>query len=323
MINAMTVPLTIATTAWSLDGQNSGPEWAEQAEIAEALNYHSFWLPESHFNGSRSLPSPLLLLAAIASRTSNIKLGTTSYLLPIRHPIVAAEEVAVLDQLCSGRLILGIGRGFQQSMFSVFGIDHRQKRKRFSAVLEQMIAAWSGQPIGEAQLEGGVVEPIYLAPLPRQNPHPPIWVAAFGPLALKQAGSLGLPYLASPMETAAVLQENYRQYREHIAASGLQPVATVPIMRTVFISEDRSKIERMRHQAQHNARASGGRQDAANLDDWALIGDPDFVIKGLQRYRKSLGMTHLIVSGRLAGMEAEDYLQSLQLLAQINVELGK
>jgi len=323
MIKTMTVPLTIATTAWSLDGQNTGPEWAEQAEIAEALNYHSFWLPESHFSGSRSLPSPLLLLAAVASRTSTIKLGTTSYLLPIRHAIAAAEEVAVLDQLCSGRLILGIGRGFQQSMFSVFGIDHREKRKRFSAVLEQMIAAWSGQPIGEAQLPSGAREPIYLAPLPRQKPYPPIWVAAFGPLALKQAGSLGLPYLASPMETETVLEENYRQHREHIAAFGLQPVATVPIMRTIFVSTDRGKIERMRQQAQHNALASGRQQDADKTDDWALIGDPDFVIEGLQRYRRRLGMTHLIASGRLAGMAAEDYLQSLQLLAQINKELGK
>ncbi|MFT5578927.1 MAG: alkanesulfonate monooxygenase SsuD, partial [Paraglaciecola psychrophila] len=86
----MTVPLTIATTAWSIDGEHSAPQWAEQAQLAEALNYHSFWLPESHFSGSRSLPSPLLVLAAIASRTSTIKLGTTSYLLPIRHPIAVA-----------------------------------------------------------------------------------------------------------------------------------------------------------------------------------------------------------------------------------------
>lgn len=319
----MTVPLTIATTAWSIDGEHSAPQWAEQAQLAEALNYHSFWLPESHFSGSRSLPSPLLVLATIASRTSTIKLGTTSYLLPIRHPIAAAEEVAVLDQLCSGRLILGIGRGFQQSMFSVFGIDHRQKRKRFSAVLEQMIAAWSGQPIGETQSAEGALEAIYLSPTPQQKPYPPIWVAAFGPLALKQAGSLGLPYIASPLETADVLQENYRQHREHIAASGLKPVTTVPIMRTVFVSEDRGQIERMRRQATASARASGRQQEIDNIDDWALIGDPDFVIKGLQHYRSSLGMTHLIASGRLAGLTADDYVQSLQLLAKIHIELGK
>lgn len=314
----MNVPLTIAATAWSLNDHKSGPELAEQAEIAEALNYHSFWLPESHFSGKRSLPSPLMLLAAISSRTSKIKLGTTSYLLPIRHPIQAAEEVAVLDHLSQGRVILGIGRGFQKSMFSVFGVDPKLKRKRFSSALEQMIAAWSGEAIGEEVLDDGSTAPIYLSPLPIQKPFPPIWVAAFGPLALKQAGTLGLPYLASPMETETVLADNYRQHNEHLIASGQQQLDTVPIMRMLYVSKDRKKINRVRQQTEENTFGSGRRLATDKLDEWALIGDPDFVMKALEKYRTQLGMTHLIASGRLVGMEADDYLSSLELLAELN-----
>jgi len=92
-----------------------------QAERAEALGFHSYWLPENHFEDPRAIPSPLTLLAAASGRTHKIGLATTSYLLPIRHPIQAAEEVAVLDQLCEGRLILGLGRGLQKAMFDVFG----------------------------------------------------------------------------------------------------------------------------------------------------------------------------------------------------------
>ena len=68
-------------------------ELAKQGKIAEQMGFHSFWLPENHFGDHRSLPAPLMLLSAVAATTSKIGLGSTSYLLPIRNPILAAEEV--------------------------------------------------------------------------------------------------------------------------------------------------------------------------------------------------------------------------------------
>ena len=104
----MNMPLEIAVTPWSLSTLGAADELTSQAEIAENLGCHSFWLPENHFGDARSIPSPLMLLAAVAARTRSIKLGSTSYLLPIRHPLQAAEEVAVLDRLSGGRVILGV-----------------------------------------------------------------------------------------------------------------------------------------------------------------------------------------------------------------------
>ena len=171
--------LEIAVTPWRLGNAAS---LAEQGEFAEQLEFHSFWLPENHFGDNRSIPSPLTLLAAVAARTSRIRLGSTSYLLPIRHPIQAAEEVAVLDHLSEGRVILGIGRGIDPNMFHAFGVNPKRKRSIFNDHLSTMKRAWAGEPI---ELENG--ETVTLAPLPTQQPHPELWVAAFGPLALKQA----------------------------------------------------------------------------------------------------------------------------------------
>lgn len=207
--------MKIAVTAWKFGTQGLAQELAEQGEIAESLGFDSFWLPENHFTGPTAIPAPLMLLAAVAARTSKIKLGTTSYLLPIRNPILAAEEVAVLDRLSGGRVILGIGRGFQASMFKPFGIPTGEKRKRFKSNLELMINAWKGEPI--AQFEGN---DITLSPLPAQQPHPPLWVAAFGPLAIKQAGTLGLPYIASPVETLSSLRENILAHQGHVRDTG-------------------------------------------------------------------------------------------------------
>ncbi len=311
----MNSELKIAVTAWSLNERNNAAQLAEQAVIAEQMGFHSFWLPESHFNGELSIPSPLMLLATVASRTKQIKLGSTSYLLPIRHPLQAAEEVAVLDGLSDGRVILGIGRGFQASMFDAFDVPLKDKRKRFAAVLATMIKAWSGEPITWNTTEDGVKTPVQLAPLPIQKPHPPIWVAAFGPLALRQAGTLGLPYLASPIETESTLIANYHRHGEHAAIAGHGKLNTVPVMRMIFVSKDRDKIREVRARMARQAMGYNRRKSADKLGDWALIGDPEYVRNGIARYRNLLGTTHLIASGRIPGVAAADHIHSLHILS--------
>ena len=94
--------MKLGVTPW-LGGERSAAALTEQARQAESLGYESFWLPENHFNPG-AIPDPLMLLAAVAAGTSSIRLATTSYLLPLRHPIQAAEQVAVLDQLSEGRV---------------------------------------------------------------------------------------------------------------------------------------------------------------------------------------------------------------------------
>ena len=79
--------LKIAVTAWADSNGWQAEPLCRQAEEAEALGFHSIWLPENHFGDIRSIPSPLTLLAAIAARTKTIKLGSTSYLLPIRNAV--------------------------------------------------------------------------------------------------------------------------------------------------------------------------------------------------------------------------------------------
>ena len=174
--------MKLGVTPWDF-GQRTAQALTQQAQAAEALGYDSFWLPENHFNPG-ALPDPLMLLAGVAAGTSRLKLATTSYLLPLRHPLQAAEQVAVLDQLSGGRVILGIGRGYAPSMLQAFNVEPSQKRRVFEASLDKMRCAWRGEPV---VLDDGVTS-VVLDPLPVQQPHPPLWVAAFGPKALAQAG---------------------------------------------------------------------------------------------------------------------------------------
>ena len=82
-----------------------------QIDEAERLGLDAMWLAELHFNPERSvLASPLILAAAIAARTKNMKIGTAVTVLPLCHPLRLAEEIATIDHLANGRLIFGAGR---------------------------------------------------------------------------------------------------------------------------------------------------------------------------------------------------------------------
>jgi len=277
--------------------------------LAEAWGYDSFFLPESHFAGAHSIPDPMLLLAAVAARTSKIKLGTSSYLLPIRHPLLAAEQIATLDRLSGGRLILGLGRGFQAGMLEAFGVTQSDKRTKFEDSLQVMLAAWRGEYVGEPK------RLLELSPQPQQLPHPPLWVAAFGPRAIAQVGSLGLPYLASPVETLAELERNHRLHRDALGEAGQKIPREVVIMRTVFISEDEEACAGVRAKLADAEGVRHAHSEEADIDDWCMLGTPDKVREDIARYQQTLGMTHLIaVRPRVSGVAEELNRTSLQTL---------
>ena len=328
--------LHIGVTAWDMELPGTAEQFARQAERAEALGLDSFWLPEFHFDEGVPLPQPLLPLAAVAARTRRLRIGTGSYLLPIRHPVQAAEEVAVLDRLSAGRVILGVGRGYRAGLFDAFDVAAKEKRNRFERALDAMVAAWAGEPVGreeEDAVEGGDPRgrPVRLVPRPVQEPHPPIWIAAFGPRALEQAGRLGLPYFASPIESMEALAGNFARFREAWAAAGTAAPAETPIMRTAFISRSRARLraarERLAEQAASLARSPVGairRGAGARPDDWALVGEPEAVRDRIEDYRERFSMTHLVASRtRLPGLEPGDFERSLEHLAALRETLNR
>lgn len=331
----MTTRRRLGVTPWQARSPG-GRELLEQARFAERLGFHSFWLPESHFfRGAR--PSPLMELSAIAGCTERLRLGTSSLLLPIRHPLSVAEDVAVLDQLSGGRLILGLGRGFRPDLFAAFDIDPSTKRSLFEANLERMLAAWSGEALGQAGESG---RPIRLQPRPLQQPHPPLWLAAFGPKALAQAGRLGLPYLASPLETFSRVQENWtlvrqagRERSENSQGSQSVDHGAVPLMRTAFVSERRERLDTARRLlAEEFAQWRTARQGvagsernepmhgdaAAAVGSRALVGTPSEVHEQLQHWEREIGVTHWILRPGPLEVDSSWHEESLRCLADLH-----
>ena len=296
----------------ALNGPAEPSTWAESMELierADALGFDSFWLPENHFReGATS--SPLLTLAAVAARTRNLRLATTSILIPIHDPWRVAAEVATLDQLSRGRVIFGVGRGFEALMFRNFGVNPKEKRDRFDEALDSILEAWSGTA------EGFPPD----LPMPVQSPHPPVVVAAFGPKGLRQASSRGLPYLASPLERLDVLEENYARHREGLPEPVDAARIEVPVMRTFFVADNPTEAKRVREAAAAEFEGIAERvgknlaaKASGEADERVIVGDLHEVVDRIERYREAMGMDLMVV--RIApGTDHAERLAALERL---------
>ncbi|OLT03667.1 hypothetical protein BJF90_02705 [Pseudonocardia sp. CNS-004] len=121
-------------------------ETVELAVAAEELGFASFWVAQHHAGALEGLlPSPLVLLAAVAERTATIRLGTAVVAASMEDPRRLAEDAAVLDQLSGGRLELGVGAGADPAASAAFGRDHDRRNDDCRDVVEELCRTWPGR----------------------------------------------------------------------------------------------------------------------------------------------------------------------------------
>ena len=196
-------------------------ETIDQIVYAEALGFHTVWLAELHFNPLFSvMPAPLLLAAAVAQRTTRIRLGTAVLLLPLQHPLRTAEEAAVVDLLSQGRLEVGVGRGMITIHFQGFNVPREESRARFEESLMLIKQAWTHET---CSFDGKFfqVPATSVVPKPIQKPHPPLRIAANSPETAVFAGEQGYSvFVASPINPGAKLPEQVALYRRTFRAAG-------------------------------------------------------------------------------------------------------
>lgn len=122
-------------------------EVVAQAELADALNYDTFFVAEHHFHEYGAVPNPAVMLSALAQRTRRLRLGSAISILTFHHPLTVAESYAMVDVLSGGRMVLGVGSGYLKHEFSGYGIDPAEKRERFDENLMILKRALAGERI--------------------------------------------------------------------------------------------------------------------------------------------------------------------------------
>jgi alkanesulfonate monooxygenase SsuD/methylene tetrahydromethanopterin reductase-like flavin-dependent oxidoreductase (luciferase family) len=153
-------------------------------EVMDRTGYDAVWLAEHHFTGYSVCPSVHMMATHIAARTQHLRIGTAVTLAAFYHPLRIAEEIALLDVLTGGRVNWGAGRGFDPSEFAVFGVPVEESTERFREAVEIVLAAWTNERL---TFDGRFhrYEDVEVLPKPRQQPHPPTWMAASSPGAVE------------------------------------------------------------------------------------------------------------------------------------------
>ena len=162
----------------------------ELGERAERLGYASVWAGDSLV--ARPRHEPLTLLTAIAARTTTVGLGTAVLLPVLRHPVVMAHQVATLDRIAEGRLVLGVGiAGDAPSIrheFATAGVGFERRVGRFNDHLDLCRKLWSGGPVTHHS-DFYQVDDISIGPSPHTPGGPPLWVAGATPPAQRRVGT--------------------------------------------------------------------------------------------------------------------------------------
>src|SRR5271170_8210807 len=124
-------------------------ETLREAWLSDELGVDVIWLAEHHFDGICAYVDPVTFAAALAMTTHRAKLGFAVIQTSLHHPIRLAEQLALIDHISKGRLIVGLGRGTAYNIYDYqgYGIDHEEAQARFEEAESIMFQAWKGQPM--------------------------------------------------------------------------------------------------------------------------------------------------------------------------------
>lgn len=282
---------------------------------AEALGYDSVWVGDSVL--ARPRHDPLTLLAAVAARTRRAELGTAVLLPALRNPVLLAHQVATLDRIAEGRLILGVGIATDvpniRAEFAAAGVPFEKRVGRMLEGLRLARALWTGEAVdwdGRWPLAGGV-----LGPTPHRPGGPPIWIGGSVRAARERVGRHfdgWFPNAPQPAQFA----EQWAEVQTIAREAGRDPAGLTGAMYlTLAIDDDAARADR-RIDA-FLERYYGQRPDTMRKRQVCYAGPAEGAARWLRAYAEA-GAAHLVL--RFAGGDHE---AQLERLAAVRPEINR
>lgn len=310
------------------EAERSSPQaYAEVLDLirqADALPIECAWLAEHHLLDTRGrLPAPLLMAVAAARETRRIRVGPCVLLLPLHHPLDLAEQVAVADLLCDGRLAAGVGSGGNAEELAAFDVPMTERRERFAEGLEVFRTALAGEPFSFSGVHYHVPD-VALVPRPLQNVRDLLWVAASSAASSALAGRGGGHLLLARGAPITDLLDQiavYQAARDEAGVVARRPY--IQVTRGIYVAADEASAWRdaeqgIRRHYQRLARYAGEEVDLRSMarrGDF-IIGTPDQCAEQIAQLRASVPITHLACDVSLIGAPHELVSRSLDLLGR-------
>lgn len=246
-------------------------------ERAEALGFHSAWVQEQIL-GEHGTLEPVSLLSYAAACTGRLRLGTSVLLTVLRNPVQLAKSLSTLDQLSRGRLEVGIGLGGPDGSYPAFGIPLEHRVARFTEGVEVMRRLWTEEVV---RSDGRFwrLEDVRMEPKPVQRPHPPLWIGAHHPRALRRAVELAQGFFGAGAASIEEFEVQVTLVRGYLRDAGRDPAA-FRIAKRVYLLVDPDQAAGLRRLREWFGRYY---RDRALADRVALVGSVDECVAGLRR----------------------------------------
>jgi alkanesulfonate monooxygenase SsuD/methylene tetrahydromethanopterin reductase-like flavin-dependent oxidoreductase (luciferase family) len=220
---------------------------------AEALGFHGVFFSEHHFLGQSYSPSPNLLIAAIAQRTTTLRLGVMGMVLPFYAPWRILEEIGMLDHLTGGRLEVGCAAGIPQELTRA-GIGRDEARAQFDELLAIVDAGLGGEPVTHHGTYWNF-DALRVSPRPRQQPAPPKWTTVVSDGSARKAAQRGSK-ICTGFQSVARIAEIFDAFRDTAAEAGRAPTPDdFAIRRNVAVAASAAEAQEIDAVAKATARA--------------------------------------------------------------------
>jgi alkanesulfonate monooxygenase SsuD/methylene tetrahydromethanopterin reductase-like flavin-dependent oxidoreductase (luciferase family) len=312
----------------------------QEAELCDRLGFDTIWLAEHHFDGGCAYVDPLTFATAIATRTTSIKIGFAVAQMALHHPIRLAEQVALIDNLSRGRIIVGLGRGTAYNFYEYrgYGIAPQEAEARLLEAEEILARVWTSRHYTHHGTYWQLELP-ELRPQVYQKPHPPVLRACSGLESTLEMARQGRPFLMN-IQSNEITRQRFDLYRQTMAEAGYDEETISRTMdncwawRNIVVADTDAEAEaigvpafrrmrehlnnaRRRLNAPSEQRPMGAGSPAARdtVEHGLIYGAPATVCEQLADLQK-MGMGGLILHFRLGPMPWDVAEHSLRLFAE-------
>lgn len=287
----------------------------DQIHLADAARFDAVWLSEHHFSGASAFADPLLLAAYLAATVRMPTIGLAVAVLPLHHPVRFATQIALLDVLSAGRLVVGIGLGYDREAYQAYGVDFETRGARADDFLDVVKRIWAAE--GPTRIAGRFHEvdlPGRLIPQTLQRPHPLLARATKRLETIEQCGRDGICVLLLPFGIDILKAHVWPTFLRGLAESNLDAAGRRRVLACSGISKHvyvRARDEdpavgqgyAARFRAHFPARPAPGAAAplAARVlrdvdDHFFAVGDADEVAAALAPYLTEVGGGQLLLN---------------------------
>jgi alkanesulfonate monooxygenase SsuD/methylene tetrahydromethanopterin reductase-like flavin-dependent oxidoreductase (luciferase family) len=293
-----------------------------EVQAADALGYDTAWVAEHHFSNQYGImPDVFTYMGYLAAKTSRIRLGTAVVTVPLYEPVRVVENMAFVDILSGGRVMIGLGSGYRPYEFEGFGREFEGRHDTQEEAIELILELLHTRRVRhQGTFFRSTIEGEYeLFPVSVQQPHPPLFMAAGTDRSMAYAAQHGFGLMLSTLPSIETLTRQVGFYRAHLKEAppplDQNPACgNVDIARWVYVAETDAAAKRdteagiVRHISHFMSSATSGylgnvseksRVDTLNYDTLAattlMHGSPETVIARLHALRDQTGLTSLLL----------------------------